>query len=103
MPSLPVLCTYWPKPGREAELQRLLERHGPSLDRIGLKVPGRAVVWRVVDKDGAVRFVERFDWVDEKAPGLAHQHPEVMAMWEPIGALCERMDFSTAEVVAGSE
>jgi hypothetical protein len=60
-------------------------------------------VWKAVGKGGKVKFVERFDWVDRQAPDLAHQHPAVMAMWEPIGALCEEMDFSVVEVVAGSE
>ena len=100
---VPVLCTYWPKPGREADLQRLLERHGPTLDSLGLKVAGRGVAWRVTGKDGAVRFVERFDWTSQAAVDRAHEHPEVMAMWEPIGALCDQMDFSAVEVVAGSE
>ena len=33
------------------------------------------------------------------APGLAHQLPDVMAVWEPMGAICEEMDFPGFELL----
>ena len=100
---LSMLCTYVPKPGKEAELQRLLQAHGPTMIQLGLQAPGSSVVWKATSRNGTVKFVERMDWVNRQAPDLAHQHPAVMAMWEPIGALCDSMDFSPVEVVAGAE
>lgn len=100
---MPMLCTYWPRVGKEAEVERLLILHGPALEKAGLQAPGRSVVWKARGKDGAMRFVERFDWVDAQAPATAHQLPEVMAIWEPLSAICERMDFSELEIAAGAE
>ena len=37
-------------------------------------------------------FVEIFDWKSEEASRVAHEHPEVMAIWEPMDKLTEKRD-----------
>ena len=102
-PPMPMLCTYVPKPGKEAELEKLLLKHGPMLEKVALRAAKPFALFKSRSKDGKVRFVERFDWISRRAPEIAHQTPEVMAMWEPIGALCDAMDFSVVERIAGTE
>jgi hypothetical protein len=98
------VCTYKVKPGKEAEMERLLAAHWPTLHRVGLVTDEKAVVYRGLpsgkpgDTHGASStYLEIFSWKDEKASGVAHQSPEVMAVWEPMGALCEHMDFPSFE------
>lgn len=94
------ICTYKVKPGEEAEMERLLALHWPALRDAGLATDEPSIVYRGLPspkpggEHGAERtYVEIFSWKDEKGPGLAHQTPEVMAVWEPMGALCEEMEF----------
>jgi hypothetical protein len=44
-------------------------------------------------------IVEIFTWKDARGPEIAHHTPEVMAVWEPMGALCERMEFPAFEAL----
>ena len=44
-------------------------------------------------------YIEIFSWKSPEAPQVAHQTPEVMAVWEPMGAICEHMDFPSFEVL----
>jgi hypothetical protein len=36
--------------------------------------------------------VELLTWKNAEAPNTAHELPEVMAVWEPMGMLCEKRD-----------
>jgi hypothetical protein len=100
------ICTYKVKPGKQAEMERLLERHWPTLHGAGLVTDERARVYRSVSgqKSGGEHDVERtyveiFSWKSGQGPGLAHQTPAVMAVWEPMGALCEEMHFPAFELL----
>lgn len=95
-----VLCIYRIKPGQEQAFLRLLERHWPTLRRVGLATEAPAQVQRAVQRDGKTAFIEAFSWNSADASALAHQSPEVMAVWEPMGALCEGMEFLPVEPVA---
>lgn len=94
-----VLCIYRIKPGQEQAFLRLLARHWPTLRRAGLATETPATVQRSRDRAGHTVFVELFSWKNAEAPGLAHQTPEVMAVWEPMGALCDGMEFLDVEPV----
>jgi quinol monooxygenase YgiN len=94
-----MLCTYRVKDGKEADFLRLLERHWPTLREVGLATDDRAQVFRTKNKAGKTIFVEMFSWRDAAAPDVAHQTPEVMAVWEPMGALAEDMDFIQVQPV----
>ena len=103
--KLPVtICRYQVKSGKEAEMERLLARHWPTLHRAGLVTDEPARVYRGLpsekpgDAHGAQSvYIELMSWKDENASNIAHQSPEVMAVWEPMGAICDHMDFPSFE------
>src|ERR1051325_12111270 len=95
-----MLCTYRVKEGKEADFLGLLERHWPTLRGLGLATDEAARVLRCREQSGRVVFVESFSWKDEGAPEVAHQTPEVMAVWEPMGAMADEMNFWEVEPVA---
>lgn len=89
-----MLVSYHPKAGRESELRALVEQHYPTLQRLGLVTDMPARVWQATAK-GSDRpfFVELFQWRDGGASNTAHQTPEVMAAWETMGPILERLDL----------
>jgi hypothetical protein len=92
-----VMCIYRPKPGRASDFLKLLKKHWPTLRAAGLATGRVAKVSRSVDKEGKAFFIESFSWKDSSFPQVAHQTPAVMALWEPMGQLCEEMAFWTVE------
>jgi hypothetical protein len=103
------ICRYKVKPGKEAEMERLLAAHWPALHEAGLVTEEKARVYRGLPskrpggEHGAERtYVEIMVWKDEKSPALAHQSPTVMAVWEPMGAICEEMEFPNFELIKPS-
>jgi len=84
-----VICTYRVRRGREAEFERLLARHWPTLRTLDLVTDRPPQHFRGAEEDGAPVFVEIFGWSSAEAAGLAHEHPEVMAIWEPMDQLTE--------------
>ncbi|HYE79591.1 MAG TPA: hypothetical protein VEI97_16510 [bacterium] len=84
-----VICTYRVKPGNEEAFVKLLEKHWPALRSLGLATDQPPVIYQGLDREEKPYFVEIFQWADDQAPGIAHQSPEVMAIWEPMGALVE--------------
>ena len=96
--------TYRPKKGKEQELLAIVRKHGPALQSTGLIVGPAPVVYRARNvRTGDVAFVETFSWRDEQASGLAHQTPEVMAVWEPMTPLLEHLEINVIEAVSGQE
>ena len=92
--SVPTLVIYRPKPGAESALEALIRKHLPTLKSLGLLGTGQSAVFRAEDKRShAVSFVEIFDWKDGRASDVAHQTPEVMAIWEPMGPLLENLEI----------
>jgi hypothetical protein len=109
MPNQPLIniCRYKVKPGKQAEMEKLLARHWPALHSVGLVTDEPARVYRGLPsgkpdgEHGAENvYVEIMTWKDRNSPQLAHQTPEVMAVWEPMGAICEDMDFPAFELLA---
>jgi hypothetical protein len=97
------LVTYHPKEGKENELLEMIQKHWPALSGTGLVTDEPAVVYRAWDKrSGKPHFVEIFSWRDEEASSLAHQTPEVMAVWEPMGLVMEAMSLAKIEEVRGA-
>jgi quinol monooxygenase YgiN len=92
--AVPTLVIYRPKPGAEAALEALIRKHIPALRGLGLLGAGQSVAYRADDKRaGRAAYVEIFDWKDGRASDVAHQTPEVMAIWEPMGPLLEGMEI----------
>src|SRR5262245_50804737 len=103
MPPIDMLCYYKVSKSDEAAFLALLERLWPMLHKVGLATDVPAKVSRCEDKKGNVVFVEEYQWADEGSAGLAHQSPEVMQTWEPMGALTKgNMEFWHVKPVAMS-
>lgn len=90
-----VLVTYRLNPGAEAQFLPLLKKHWPTLDRLGLVTKERPKIWRAENtrKAGAISYVELMHWKDASCPEVAHQTPDVMKVWEPMGPLLESMEI----------
>lgn len=86
-----VVCSYRVRAGDEAAFERLLAQHTPTLRRLGLITEHPAQVLRR-SGDGLPMYVEIFEWVGSDAAVRASEVPEVIAIWEPMAALCEARD-----------
>jgi hypothetical protein len=100
------ICRYKVKPGKQPQFEELLAKHWPALHAAGLVTEEPARVYRGLpsgkpqEQHGADRtYVEIMVWKDKNSPALAHQTPGVMAVWEPMGAICEEMDFPSFELL----
>lgn len=87
--ALTAICTYRVQAGKEDAFLELLEAHWPALRSVGLATEEPSQVFRGRDETGRTQFVEIFTWADPAGPGRAHELPEVMAVWEPMGKLVE--------------
>ena len=87
--SATVMCTYRVQAGKEEAFKALLSRHWPTLNRLGLVTADKPQFFHGLDESGKPYFVEIFSWKDAEAPNTAHMNPEVMSVWEPMGALVE--------------
>ena len=93
-----MLVSYYPKEGKEEEFLPLLEKHWPTLDRLGLVTKVKPQIWRGTDiRANRSYFVELFQWKNGEASDIAHQSPEVMAIWEPMGPILENMQLTEVE------
>lgn len=80
-----VICTYRVRAEREDEFRVLLARHWDTLHDLGFVTEERSLVFRHLDEP---TFVEVFTWV-EGGFEQAHEHPDVLAIWEPMDPLLE--------------
>ncbi|MEZ6187871.1 MAG: hypothetical protein R3F62_23040 [Planctomycetota bacterium] len=83
-----VMATYRVHPDHEPAFRALLARHVPTLRGLGLATDTPAQVFRH-EEDGRPVYVEVFDWTDAQSARTAHETPQVMAIWEPMGELVE--------------
>ncbi len=99
-PDAPVtnIVTYVPKPGKEAELLALVKKHEGALRQVGLVTSEPFKVWKAVDiRKQRTCFIEQFQWNDGNSSDAAHQTPEVMAVWEPMGPVLEELTICEAD------
>lgn len=99
-PEAPVanIVTYIPKQGKEAELLALVRKHEPALRKVGLVTGEPFRVWKAYDiRKQREQFIEYFVWKDGKSSDIAHQTPEVMAVWEPMGPVLEELTICEVE------
>ena len=97
-----MLCTYRPKKGKEKNLFALVKKHWRTLNSVGLVTKEPATVYRATDKEsGRVFYGEIFSWRDKHASAVAHQTPEVMAIWNPMMPILASMELATIEPVGG--
>ncbi|GAB2758880.1 hypothetical protein GCM10027020_09020 [Nocardioides salsibiostraticola] len=86
-----VICTYRVRDGEQAAFERWLEVHAPTLRELGLITDFPAQVLRRPAASMPV-YVEVFEWASTDAAERASEVPEVIAIWEPMAALCESRD-----------
>jgi len=84
-----VICTYRVRAGAEEEFAGLLGRHWRTLHELGFVTDEESLVFRACG--GPATYVEIFTWV-EGGFGQAHEHPGVLALWEPMEPLLEERD-----------
>ena len=85
------IVAYRPKPGREAELLRLVRERVPTLRREGLATERAPVILRA--KDGTI--IEVSEWKSREAIEAAHKNPRVLAMWDKFFAVCDCVPLKT--------
>jgi len=91
---------YRPKPGQLAELEAIVTRHGAVLRKVGLITDDPVRVFRAREPrkpEAGTFLVEHFRWRDGAASDIAHQTPDVMAVWETMGAHLQDMTLTTLE------
>ncbi len=86
------LCIYRVKPGSEGAFRRLLGRHWPTLRRVGLAADSPSIIYEGSEGEDAPFFAELLNWKDARGAETAHEIPDVMTVWEPMGMLCESRD-----------
>jgi hypothetical protein len=86
------LCIYRVKSGAEAKFKKLLAKHWPTLKRVGLAADVPSTFYQGTEGDKQPVFVELLNWKDRHGAERAHEIPDVMAVWEPMGKLCESRD-----------
>jgi hypothetical protein len=84
-----VICTYRVRADAEERFLELLARRWRTLRELGFVTGEKSLVFR--STDGGITYVEIFTWV-EGGFGLAHEHPDVLAIWEPMDPLLEDRD-----------
>jgi hypothetical protein len=96
------LVIYRPKSGKLAALEAIVRQHGSVLRKVGLITDDPVRVHRGTDlrkPDAGAFLVEQFQWRDGSAADIAHQTPEVMAVWETMGPHLEDMTLITLEPI----
>ena len=78
-----VIAMYRPHEGRDEELRKMVASHVPTLRRLGFVTDRPEILCR--SEDGT--FLEIFEWTSTDASRRAHEHPEVVAIWEPMGEI----------------
>jgi hypothetical protein len=84
-----VICTYRVRPDGEQSFVDLLSRHWQTLHDLGFVTDEESLVFR--GTDGGLTYIEIFTWV-EGGFDRAHEHPDVIAIWEPMEPLLEERD-----------
>jgi hypothetical protein len=85
-----VICQYRPQADKVEELLALIREHRTTYRDLGLATDRPEEVYIGQDQDGAgPLIVTIFQWVDAEAPGRAHQHPRIGALWEKMATLVE--------------
>ena len=80
-----VIVAFKPKPGKDAELAAVVEKHWGILKREGLVTDRPRYTMQA--KDGTI--LEVFEWLSPEAIQKAHHNPAVLALWTEFEAACD--------------
>lgn len=98
-----VMVTVHARPGAEAELARVLERHWSAAHALNLVLDTPHMTLRGTDDGGKVYFVDIFTWRDAAIPDAAP--PAIQAIWSDMNRLSEArngrpgIDFTAVSVL----
>jgi hypothetical protein len=93
-----VICQYTCKDGKQKEFEKLLASHWPTLKKLKLvDEDEKPQYYRGKTKEGKLIYVEIYAWINHAAVQRAHELPDLMAVWEPMGQVCEDMRFPHVE------
>src|SRR3990172_11540990 len=87
-----VFCFYRVIAGREKALLDLIWEHDVTLRKLALVTDTPMTVYRGSDEKRRPFLVKFFEWKSAAAVDAAHQHPEVMRLWERMDQQCEARD-----------
>lgn len=79
------IAAFKPKPGKDADLLKVIDDRLPLLRRLGMATD-RAEV-RCRSNDGVILTIS--EWSSQEAIDRAHKTPEVLALWNRFWACCE--------------
>jgi hypothetical protein len=79
------IASYKPKPGKEDDLMKLVEKHLPKLRELEFVTDRQNYVAR--SQDGTI--IEVFEWTSMSAVGAAHQHPAISDIWEKMSLVAD--------------
>ena len=82
-----VMITLHAKPGAEAGLARVLERHWETAHRLKMVLDSPHVTLRGTESGDKTYFVEILTWRDASVPDAAP--PEILAIWKELNDLVE--------------
>jgi hypothetical protein len=83
-----VICTYRVRTGEEERFRGLLDRHWTVLHHLGFVTDDRSQLLRHTEE---ATYIEIFTWV-EGGFALAHEHPDVLSIWEQMDPCLEERD-----------
>ena len=76
---------YKPKPGKQDELMKIVQKHVPLLKKYELITERPAILAR--SGDGTI--IEIFEWLSDGAKDAAHQHPAIAQLWEAMAPVAD--------------
>jgi hypothetical protein len=88
-----VIAAYKAKPGKAAELRRLMRDHLSTLRAQQLVTDRLSILMQA--KDGTI--VEVFEWFSREAIESAHSNPVVREMWRKYEEVCEYVPIGEVE------
>ena len=92
-----VICSFRPKPGKDAELLDVLKGHMPCLRGEGLVTDRDACFMRA--SDGTI--IEVFEWKSAEHSERAHENAAVLEMRERLKACCDYLTLRDVPDTAG--
>lgn len=87
-----VVCHFRVIPGKEDEFLELCRAHERVMRQLDLVTREPTVIYRGADPKGRPFLYKVFEWKSREAVEAAHQHPEVMKLWERMEDYCEVRD-----------
>jgi hypothetical protein len=92
-----VIAAYRPRPGRQADLERLVREHYQRLAAERLVTERGPLLMRA--RDGTV--IEVFEWISAETIAAAHENQAVQSMWGEFDRVSEHVPLSDLAEASG--